>query len=377
MALRKSTKIALGFALITAGSYGAYQVITDRMIMGETFSVLTPGRVNLVGIDPGAGYRIIVANSIAQLVETSGGFEGGESADGGGATEGSIKKRVPMKELLKTLQGDTKATGAFIASMNDIREDDTWPTTRIVWRAEDLRKAIEGGDAPLRKKLEHDLNMRIDGYPLPTLNYNSLEDGIMIDTPVSVTVNLHGKQTVVTGRVQEPYRPRMIKAVEEAYKDQGDVTRNVQAGYYKMEAEKLLEEPEKREKIGETLLARISPKVSEQRAEAPTRLLKFATIVVNDTLIDGASYNSYDGPDGRKRHDIAIDLKDEGRRRLWQFSKKRVGTQLLLVTDGIPISAPRIQHELAQSQMSISRLDDEVLVREAVNMLNEKKVATR
>ncbi|RYG42204.1 hypothetical protein EON79_19365 [bacterium] len=375
MALRKSTKIALGFALITAGSYGAYQVVTDRMIMGEKFSVLTPGRVNLVGIDPGAGYRIIVANSIAQLVETSGGFEGNDSGDGG-ATSGSIKKRVPMRELLKTLQGDTKATGDFIASMNDIKEDDTWPTTRVVWRAEDIQKAIDG-DAKLKPKLEHDLNMRLDGFPLPTLNYDSLEDGIMIDTPVSVTVNLHGKPTQVTGRVQEPFRPRMIKAVEEAYKDQGDVTRAVQAGYYRQQAEKLVENPDSREKIAETLLARISPNVAKQRAEAPTRLLQYATIVVNDNLINGASYHSYDGPDGRKRHDIAIDLKEEGRRRLWQFSKKRVGTQLLLVTDGIPISAPRIQHELAQSQMSISRLDDEVLVREAVNMLNEKKVATR
>ncbi|CAN5525082.1 hypothetical protein BH11ARM2_BH11ARM2_01640 [soil metagenome] len=375
MALRKSTKIAIGFALISAGLYGTYQFVTDRMIMGEKFSVLTPGKVNVVGINAGSGYRIIVANSIAQLVEASDNFGGNESSEGG-ATEGAIKKRVPMRELLQTLQGDKTALGKFVSSMNDMGEKDDWPSTHVVWKSEDIRKAIEG-DKTFRTKLEHDLNMTLDGMPLDRLNYNSLEDGIIIDTPVSVTVNLDGKPTEVVGRVQEPYLPRMIKAVQESYKDKGDVTRAMQAGYYRTEAEKLLANRDSREKIKDTLLDRINPNLSKQRAEAPSRLLSNATIVVNDALIDGASYNSYDGPDGKKRHDITIELKDEGRRRLWQFSKNRVGTQLLLVTDGIPIAAPKIQHPLAQSELSISKLDDEVLVREAVDMLNDKKVAKR
>lgn len=375
MALRKSTKIAIGFIALSAGAYGAFQIITDRMIMGQHFSVLTPGKVNVVGIDAAAGYRIIVANSIAQVVEASDNFGGNESGDSG-ATDGAIKKRVPMRELLQTLQGDKKALGSFVASMNDMREDDNWPTTRVVWKAEDLQKAIDG-DKALQAKLEHDLNMTLDGYPLDRLNYNSLEDGIIVDTPVTVTVNMNDKLTDIVGRVQEPYRPRMIKAVEESYKDKGDVTRAMQAGYYKTEAQKLLDNPGAREKIKDTLLNRISPGLAKQRAEGPTRLLSHATVVVNDGLIDGASYSTYDGPDGKKWHDITIDLKDEGRRRLWQFSKKRVGTQLLLVTDGIPIASARIQHELAQSELSISKLDDEVLVREAVNMLNDHKVAKR
>ena len=71
--------------------------------------------------------------------------------------------------------------------------------------------------------------------------------------------------------------------------------------------------------------------------------------------------------------DLSVDVSDEGRRRLWKYSKERVGTQLLLVADGIPIAAPRIQHELAQDSLTITQMEDEVLVRDAVEMLNQKR----
>jgi hypothetical protein len=105
MKIRSSTKIAVGFVVLVVGGYFGRQIITDQMIMNEKFSPIAPGRVNLVGIDAGAGYRIITANFMAQLVEASGDFDSKDS-DSGGATEGAIKKRVPIKELLQTLQGN-------------------------------------------------------------------------------------------------------------------------------------------------------------------------------------------------------------------------------------------------------------------------------
>ncbi len=371
--MRKSTQIAIGFLVITFGGYKAYEVVTDQMVMNEKFSTLRPGDVNIVGIDAGAGYRIITANYMAQLVEASSDFQGKET-DGGGATEGAIKRRVPVRELLQTLQGNGKALGAFVMTLNEMNENDTWPPIRVVWKAADLEKAIKG-DAVLKKKLEADLNMGLDGMPLPRLDISAMENGIIIETPVTVTVNVDNKEQKVIGQVQEPYKPRMIRAVEEAYKEKGNVTTEMQVGYYKLESEKLIANPAQREIISESITQRISPTLAVDRAKNPERVLKSATVVVSDSFITGATSRSYTGNDGKPYFDMTIRLTDEGRRRLWQYSKKRVGTQLLITAAGIPVSAPRIQHELAQNELTISQLQDERLVKDAVDAINQRAAA--
>lgn len=370
MALRSSTKIAIGFAVISGGLFFGYRVITDQMVLNEKFTPLKPSTVNFVGIAPGAGYRIITANYMAQLVEASSAFEN-TGSDGGGATSGSIKRRIPVRELLQTLQGDTKALGAFIMALNDMKENDDWPTVRIVWTAEDLRKAIDG-DAKLRARLEADLNMRLNGEPLPRLNFDSLENGIIIDSPVTIEVKIAGKPTMLTARVQEPYTPRMIRAVKELYKDKGDVTRAMQAGYYQQEARAVLADPKKREDIAKSLLDRISEKVAESRAEYPQRVLGSATIIVSDQFITGASYREYPGPTGKPFYDLTVRLNDEGRRRLWQFSKLNMGKQILLVTDGIPVAAPVIRQELAQNELTVTQMQDLNLVKDSVDSINNQ-----
>jgi hypothetical protein len=371
MGMRHSTKIAIGFLAISGGTYYGYQIITDQMVLGEKFPVLTPGDVNIVGIDPGAGYKIITANYMAQLVETKGSFEN-SSSDEGGADSGSIKRRVPVREMLQTLQGNGKALGQFVMIMNDMREDDSWPSVHVVWKAADIKKAIEG-DPVLKPKLERDLNMHLDGMPLNTLNIDSLENGIIIETPVTVMVNLNGKVSPVTGPVQEPYTPRFIKQVQQQYKEKSDLTNQMQAGYYRSEATRLLEDPKlvgAREIISKSLLERISPSLAKERIQTPEKLLRSATIVVNNSLITGAKMSEYKGGDGKPYYDLTVDLNDEGRRRLWQYSKKRVGTQVLLTADGIPITQARIVHELAQSELTIKQMQDKNLVKDAVDRIN-------
>jgi len=372
MAMRSSTKIAIGFFAISLGGYFGYQFITDQMIMGEKFSVLTPGEINIIGIDPGAGYKIITANYMAQLVETKGGFESGASDDGGGADSGSIKKRVPVREMLQTLQGNGDALGKFVMIMNDMREDDTWPSMHVIWKSTDIQKAIEG-DKALKPKLEHDLNMHLDGTPLNSLSIDALESGIIIETPVTVMVNMKGVPTPVTGPVQEPYSPRLIKKIREQYQTKPELTDEMQAGYYKQEATKLISDPtamKNREIISETLKERIAPSLAKERIKTPEKLLKSATIVVNSSLITGARMSSYKGQDSKMYYDLTVDFNDEGRRRLWQYSKKRVGTQVLLTADGIPITQARILHELAQSELTIKQMQDYNLVKDATDRIN-------
>lgn len=163
--MRSSTKLAIGFAIVAGGGLYGYDFAMHRAIMGEHFEPVKPSQVNLVGINAGAGFKIIVANQMAQLVEASDQFQGQES-DGEGATSGSIKKRIPIREMLEVLKGNQDALGPFLMKVNDKDENDSWPPIRVEWTAERVRKALDGDKAE-EAKLVHDLNINLDGTPLP------------------------------------------------------------------------------------------------------------------------------------------------------------------------------------------------------------------
>lgn len=367
MKARSSTKIAIGFVIIAGGGIYGYQYAMRRAIMNEHFTPLVPGKVNLVGINPGAHFKIIVANQVAQLVEASDSFHG-EETDSGGSTEGAIKKHVPVAQMLQVLQGNQDALGPFIMKVNDRDENDTWPPIRVIWTAERLKKALNG-DKIQEAKLVHDLNINLDGSPLPILNRASMENGIVLDYPVKVNVNAGGVVRVLTGRVREPYKPSLMVTVERDLVDK-KVDNDMIAGYYAQESQDVLDGKSRKEDVKQQLMSRLSADNAAQLAEAPEKILQSAFIVVNEHGISGASYNNYDTTSG-KMSNLTIEMTDEGRRRLWQFSEDRVGTQLLLIVNGIPIAAPRIGHELAQGEITITQMPDETLVKEAVNTLNQ------
>jgi hypothetical protein len=369
MKLRSSTKIAIGFTIIAAGSIYGYQYAMKLAIMGQHFDPIVPDAVNLVGIDTGAGFKIIVVNEMAQLVESSSAFHGSETEDEG-ATEGAIKKHIPIREMLNVLKGDEKALGSFIMKVNDRDENDQWPPVRIIWTAERLKKALDG-DKIEEAALVRDLNMNLDGSPLPTLRQASLENGIIIDYPVAVNVNIRGKVRKVIGRVQEPYKPTLMSTVEKRYSDK-QVNLDTIRGYYADEAKLALASTKKREDIRKAILSRLSPANAQELARSPEHILESAMVVVNDSLIDKASFRKVDSANG-KTFDLTIELTDEGRRRLWQFSEDRIGTQILLIKDGVAFAAPRINHELAQGELTITQMKDERSVRDIVDAINNHK----
>lgn len=367
MKIRSSTKIAVGFvAIVSLGLFG-YRFFVTKAIEGTNFSPVVPGDVNLVGIAPGKGYRIIVANSVAQLIEANN-AEFGDQDNGGsdGAMEGAIKKRIPIKEMLAVLRGDASALGPLTMTMNDMKEENL-PPNRIIWTADDIKKAVDG-DAALVKRLETDLAIHLDGTPLTKIRPSSIEDGIVIDAPVRVEVNLGGQVKEVVGHVLEPFKPRLVKAVETRYADK-NYNREMQAGYYGEEGRKVLDEPKLRENIKQSLLDRISEETSRQRAEPVERILKSATVVISEAYIRKASAKTYDTSDGR-RSDLTIELTDEGRRRLWKYSLNLVGNQLLVIADNVAIEAPRITHVLTEDELTITQMRDKTLVDDAVKMIN-------
>src|SRR5207253_11132494 len=107
---RASTKIVIGFVLLVALAWIGKWAYTHYSLKNKNFAPLAPGRVNLVGVNTSkGGYRILVANGMAQLVmgtQEEMKEAGADSSDSdSGGNDPSKKKRIPLKEMLQTLDG--------------------------------------------------------------------------------------------------------------------------------------------------------------------------------------------------------------------------------------------------------------------------------
>ena len=367
MKIRSSTKILIGFVLIVAALYFGWQFYAGMTVDNIKFEPVRPSRVNIVGIAADSGYGILVANHAAQLIRGGPGkFESGSGPEN--TTENVDRKRVPIREMLQAMQGDAKALGQVVAVMNEMQETADWPTQQIIWKEDDVRRAL-AGDPYLKSKLERDINVRLDGSPLKQISLTAYENGIIVETLVPCRVQVGAKVVEMKGPLLVPYRPRISRAIANQLKEKAyDLT--TLAGYYAVEAQKIADGGEK-ENVVMSLERIIDPKTNAELAVPAEQVLKSAAVVVNDTMIENASYKSYTA--GRDQlNDMTIHLNDEGRKRLWQYSRRRVGSQLLLIVDGVAIAAPRIGHELAQGELQITQLPDAVLVQDAVNAINQK-----
>lgn len=353
-----------------AGGYFGYQKYAAVQVDGANFEMLEPGRVSIVGVQAGKGYRIVVANQVAQLIEAGNeNFQNQENYDEG-AEESSSKKRVPLKEMLQTLQGNEKALGEFVTSMNDDLKKADLPMTEVKWPADKILAAMDG-NKELRTKLEQDLNMHLDGTPLDQIRPNSIQDGIVVLCKVPVQVAVRGQKRDMYGEVKIPFKPRFIQMLQKSYEEEFNVTRATILGNYQRLRQELVDSPGNREDIERALRTMVDPEGLRNRfADSPSRVLEHAFVALNDSFLESASYRESDGPDGKKFYDIDLNLNDEGRRRLWQYSRRNPGAQLLFVVDGIAIAAPRIRTELSQSTVTIRQIPDLTLVQDAVDLIN-------
>jgi hypothetical protein len=367
MKLRSSTKIAIGFGLVTALLLGGYRLYSTQSIKGAKFDPVLPGRVNVVGIDPGAGYSIIVSNQVAKLVQSEGEFQ---STDSGaeGSTSGSIKKHIPIREMLGAFNGEPRAIGEFVRIMNDIKQDENWPTNPAIWTSEDLERAM-AGDKVLLTKLERDINMKLDGTPLRTIRPAALYNGILVDFPIPLTIRDANGERQVVGRMQLPYRPKLLRSVDQTLATKQADT-NMIIGTYAEQARKEIDDPSSRENVQASIRRLYSKDSQRSLSEAPERVLRGAQVLINEKHITGAEMKEVELGD-EKRYDIRLTVTDEGRRRLWKYSLDRVGSHVLLIVNGVAVAAPKINHELSQSELTIGGLEDMVLVRESVEQLKQ------
>lgn len=366
MKVRAPIKILAGFLIVLGAIYFGRDLYAN-LSLRKTFPPIKPGKVNLLGIDTRAGYHIVVANRVAHLVlGTSGQFAAPDQRDET-ADEGT-KKRVPIRELLGSLSGDPEALSAFVMKLNDVKDDEFSPVA-AVWKMEDIEKAI-AGDRSLAAKLEKDLNVKLDGTPLSFANPNALEAGILVDMPVEVSLKSRtgGNPQKIVARFVEPYQPRFSYAVHKHYEEKTP-TKEMILGYYREEAQKILDGDVRPEDVSSSLKSRYSANRRASFAEAPERILNSVEVIVNDGLMSESQVSKAVNDSGRSLFNLNIDLKGEGRDRLWKYSRGKVGTQLLLIWNGIAVAAPAIEHELSGGQVTITQMEDEEIVNQVAQAI--------
>lgn len=367
MRMRSSVKVAAVVLGTCAAIYGGWTLYAKSRLKDFEIREIAPGRVNLVAISPGAGYRIIVANQVAQLAEVD--EREGSAAE---AREDRLPinpRRLPIREWLQTLQGDEKALGALVMSLNDMKDADL-PTTQITWTKDDIEKAL-AGDPVLIKKLEDNLHTTLNGRPQDSLHLSALLNGIVLEIPVPVTVSVAGKEKTLTGIALEPFKTNFVKGVEQSILQRFNPTTAVQLGVYREQATMILDGKVQAEDVAGSLRARFAESRVKGMAVKPERVLRETKVLINESFIVSASKQTYPGPNRQTLTDISIRLTEEGRMRLWKYSNENKGFQLLLIVDSVAVAAPVISTELAQSEITITQVPNERLAMDAVNTMNE------
>jgi preprotein translocase subunit SecD len=84
-----------------------------------------------------------------------------------------------------------------------------------------------------------------------------------------------------------------------------------------------------------------------------------------------AELKRLEASNGARSYNLDVELDQEGRDRLWLYSRGKVGTQLLLVLRGIAVAAPRIDHELSERRVTITQLEDEGIAEETLNAIKK------
>lgn len=367
--LKAPLKLIAGFVAILAAGYFGYQIYAGLTVDRMTFETLTPGRVNLIAVDPGSGYSILVSNGIAHLAQVGDTRFGAEENIDKRDAQVENKRRLPIREMLGALQGGEEALSQFVMSINKITDKDL-PTVRVYWDAADIQRALDG-DAPLRKRLETDLGIGLDGMPNAEVTITAIESGIVLRLPVPVRVQVGGETRTLTATVLRGFQPALMGAVRNQYRERPNVDNELIARFYELEAKRITDDPDQREIVSDSLRALIDPARAKSLAVDPERVLASARVVINERQIAQAGYQTIETPNGRPTYSLTLGLTNEGRMRLWKHSRAESGFLLLLVVDGVAISAPRITHELAQSDVTMTKLPNERLVKDAVKIMRQ------
>jgi len=364
MKIRSSIKVALVVLGVSGAIFFGYRGYSVYRLKDVKITPINPGQISLIAVQAGSGYQIRVANQVAQLVEVSGSVE--EAREN---REQLNAKRMPIREMMQSLQGDTKALARFVMTLNDFRDADM-PAVKVIWKMEDLERAFEG-DAELKKKLQQDLHVTLDGIPPDEIRLDTLLNGIVIEYPVTVKVTVDGKSQDMVCRVEEAFQSQFAQGVWAKIEARFNPRREEIIGLYREQALPIIEGKQEGQDIASAIRNRYNPARLRELAEKPQRILASASVLLNESFILGATAKTYEGKEEEILTDVSIQLTEAGKMRLWKYSFDNKGFQLMLIVDGVAISAPRISTELAGDTVVITQLPNEALAQDAVALMNK------
>lgn len=367
--MRPSLKVGLTVAAVVAVLGGAYWGYGEIQLQNFNPKPIKPDEVSLIAVNTDIGFGIRVANGVAQLVKVEGGGQGFAAPDTTEAT--SDARRIPMRELLESLQGNEKSLVRLVAVLNNIDLDDLQPGTNT-WTAADLDAAL-AGDVFLEKKLTEDLNVQLDGTPLSEIRLSAVLNGIQILVPVSVNVNIEGENRTLVAQLPVSYQPAMTKKVAQIIEKIFEPSRPEIIGNYREVALTYTNDPATKEDVRKSLSNLISDSKKKSLAQGPEQVLQGATVLVNNSMVDGAKYTTRNDDKGNPIYTIRLTMNEEGRKRLWKYSRNSKGSNLLVVVNGVAIAAPKITTELAGRELDLTDLREKRLVEDAVDTINELK----
>jgi len=361
---RGAILFASGVLAVLALWIGGNYLYAEWRVGGMRFEPLKPGRVNLFGIEL-AGERIVVANGIAILVR--GGIHEDAKENEEGGMDSAVGPTVPIKALLGALQGEPSSLSELVESLNDL-DPSTFPPEDVVWEEKDIRAALEG-DPELRSKLEYQLGTTLNGEPAPRIQLGYLRTGIYVRLEVPVRVRTESGDRTVTAHVRVRYQTRLAQELlrKPVVGEKLDVSDAALYGALQEVWSQMAKAPEN---VRNALLDILSPGRKKSYAAPAERLLDRATVLVTEAQIRDAEIAEYPDPvRDRNLYSLRLVLNDEGRLRLWQYTRRHPKTQLLFAVDGIAIAAPIVQHEMKYPVAEILNVSDEVDARKAVQVI--------
>ncbi|GIV02510.1 MAG: hypothetical protein KatS3mg015_1340 [Fimbriimonadales bacterium] len=344
--------------------FGGNYLYAEWSVGSVQFEPLQPGRVNLFGVEL-AGEQIVVANGIAMLVR--GGINEKAKEGEGGEMDTAVGPSIPIKALVGALQGDAERLSELLESLNDL-DPASFPPKDVIWEEKDLRAALEWDEA-LRSKLEYQLGTTLAGAPAPRINLGYLRTGIYVRLEVPVRIKTEGGERTIVGHVRVRYQTRLAQEVLKK-PVVGERVEVSNAALYGAVQEVWSEMSKSPEDVRASLLRILSEDRKKRYAAAAEHLLERVTILVTENQIRDANLTEYPDPvRDRNLYSLQLSLTDEGRLRLWQYTRRHGNPQLLFAVDGVAIAAPIVQHEMKYSVAEILNVSDEVDARKAVQVI--------
>jgi hypothetical protein len=367
---KKSTGIwfAVAVAAVLGLWFGGNELYTRLVILRRELPRLEPGEVSLIGLKV-PGYHIVVSNGIARLtVGEPSEFGRPESLDSGSGTT------IPMKGLIGTLRFDPEAAEELVAAMNGI-DYEILPLENRVWTTDRIEAALTSGKD--REKLEYDLATTLGGRGIERVNWDRLTTGIWIEVPVPLAVPAAGGTQEVVARVRIPFKTRIANSAYTYFRgvlERGGLGEDLTptsatiSGVYNQaldDAERLGAED-----VGAALRRVYSEERLSALAEPVLKVLNEVEVLVTEATIADAELNATPREDSKgDTYSIRLETSGDSRDRLWQYTYRRPGSQLLLISNGVAIAAPVVRHQIKYSTVEITGIGDKKLAEEALRFI--------